>query len=160
MSALRRLIVSFSVFGAVLVVAACDRGNPVAPASTPAPATNAAPAVDAPKPLAVAAVKFGRYVMPKTYEIGGVGTSFKAADPLFATVQLEGSAPSATVQVKITDAAGQAVVEQSRIVQPKNRMKVNFTLVKADSGLLAPGTYSAETQLDGKSVDQTQLVIQ
>lgn len=146
------------VTGVALAIAACSQAEPEAAATAPAALDDPAQAVTpAPAPLSVASVKFGRYVEPKTYAVGGTGTQFKAGDALFAVVQLEGVADQATVLVRVLDANGQLVAEQSRNVEPKKPMKVNFALSKAALTPIVPGMYKAETLLDGEVVSTTEL---
>lgn len=146
----------------LLVVAACNQKQPESatePTPTPA-ATEVAPATPAPAVVTVASVKYGRYVEPKTFLVGGVGTKFKATDQLYAAVQLEGTAPTATVQVRVLDGTGQPVAEQGRTVEPKKPMKVNFALSKAAPAPIAAGTYTAETLLDGQVVNTVELIVE
>lgn len=110
--------------------------------------------------VSVVSVKFGRYVEPKTFAIGGVATKFRSSDPLFAAVQLEGTAERANVAVRLLDPGRQPVAEQAREVQPKQTMRVNFALRQATSAVLAPGEYQAETLLDGKVVNTTPITLQ
>ena len=155
-------ILRTSIAAAMLVaVAACNQKQPEAgPESAAAPAATATPTAPAPAVLAVASVKYGRYVEPKTFLVGGVGTKFKSSDQLFAAVQLEGTAPTATVQVRVTDGAGDVWAEQSRTVEPKKPMKVNFALSKAATAPIVAGAYVAETLLDGQVVNTTQLTVE
>ena len=146
---------------AALIIAACNQSQPE---TTVPPPTDPAPVVATPAPapvaLTVASVKVGRYVEPKTFVVGGIGTKFKVADQLFATVQLEGAADNATVQVRMLDSTGQVVAGQSRSVQPKKPMKVNFALSKAAPAPLVAGAYTAETLLDGQVVNTAQLTLE
>lgn len=150
---------------AVLVLAACSRSSQGDVAATTEagalPAEDAA--MSAQSSSRVASVKFGRYVEPKTFVVGGVATRFRSGDRLFAAVQLEGSAhKKAVVDIRIRDASGQLVVERSRSVEPKtNETKVNFELTAAEGQQkLPPGTYKAETLLDGELVNTTDLSVE
>ena len=153
------------IVGMVAVIVACNgkqAESATAGQQTPA---SAEPATVAPEPvpapvLAVASVKFGRYVEPKTFAIGGVGTKFKTSDKLFATVQLYGVADKASMQVRLLDSNNQVVAEESREVQPKQPMKVNFALTKAATAPVAAGAYTAETLLNGQVVDTTQITFE
>ena len=149
---------------AVAALAACDR----APGEASAPATDAAgtPAVAAPTaaplpaPIAVSSVKFGRYVEPKTFAVGGIATKFKTDDQVFAAVQLDGAAGSGTVQARLLDPNGQVLFEQAREVQAGKLMKVNFQLTKGVALPLVAGPYRVETLLDGEVVDTGEITIE
>lgn len=151
-----------AIAGVAIAVAACNGTQTETAATDPQP--QVAPAAEvSPAPatmLSVDSVKFGRYVEPKTFAVGGLGTKFKSTDQLFATVQLAGTAENATVLVRLLDASSQAVAEQTRLVQPKTPMKVNFALSKAATAPIAAGTYTAETLLDGQVVNTTQITFE
>lgn len=147
------------VGGMLLALAACNREAPAPSPEGPA-LQESAPAETAAPPIAVASVKFGRYVEPKTFAVGGLGTKFKSSDSLFATVQLEGTAERVSVAIRLLDSARQTVAEQTREVQPKQPMKVNFALSQAATAALTPGDYTAETLLDGQVVSTTQITLQ
>lgn len=151
----------------VLALAACNRTPTEAEQPAAAPSTAAAPAASdpsttakAPAALSVEWVKFGRYVEPKSFAVGGVGTQFKTGDSLFAAVQLQGTAARATLQVRLLDGTGQVVAEQSRSVQPKQAMRVNFALGQAAAAPIQPGIYTAETTLDGQVANTARLTIE
>lgn len=122
------------------------------------PAASTAPQL--PAPLTVASMGVGRYVEPKTFAVGGIGTRFKQSDRLFAMVQLQGAAPSASVSVSMIDASGQTLAEQTKMVQPKGPMKVNFSLVAEGAEPLPPGNYQVEVALDGQIATSADIVIE
>lgn len=150
-----------AALAAVLALGACNRqAGDAAPAADAPSTAPVAPAAPVSTVLKVAEVKFGRYVEPKTFAVGGVGKKFKTSDQLFASVQLDGVADTASVQVRLLDAAGQVVADQSRDIQPKKPMKVNFQLTKGLAAPLTAGTYRVETNLNGQSAMADELTIE
>lgn len=156
----------FLTAAAILAIAltACNRTAPDAAApAAPAAAESsvaAAPAPETPGPLMVSSVKYGRYVEPKTFTVGGLGSKFKAADQVFAVVQLEGAANAATVQARLLDKDGQLISEQARDVRPDKPMKVNFQLTKELASPLLAGSYRVETLLNGEVVNTGDIIIE
>lgn len=154
---------SISALAVLLMLGACNReAGDTAPAATVPPPSDAQAQVEEPASvgLRVAEVRFGRYVEPKTFVVGGIGKKFKPTDQLFAFVRLEGSAEMATVQIRLLDSSGQVVAEQSREVQPKKAMKVNFHVTNGLGAPLPVGTYRAETSVDGQLALADELVIE
>lgn len=153
----------FLTAAAILAIAltACNRTAPDAAAPAAAESSVvAAPAPETPGPLMVSSVKYGRYVEPKTFTVGGLGSKFKAADQVFAVVQLEGAANAATVQARLLDKEGQLISEQARDVRPDKPMKVNFQLTKELASPLLAGSYRVETLLNGEVVNTGDIIIE
>lgn len=152
-----------AVLAVLLALGACNReAGDTASAAVVPPTPDAQVQMKKPIPaeLRIAEVRFGRYVEPETFVVGGIGKKFKPTDQLFAFVRLEGSKDTATVRVRLLDAAGQVIAEQSREVQPKKAKKVNFHVTSGLTGPLPAGTYRAETTLDGHLAMSDELVIE
>lgn len=131
------------------------RAAPVVVSSATAPAASFPVAS-----LFVDSVRFGRYVEPKTYIVGGVGTHFKVADHLFAAVLLRGTAKAATVKVRVVDSVGRVVAEQIHAVAPQGRTKVNFDLSGVAPTPISTGSYTAETILNGRVVNASRITVE
>lgn len=142
-------------------LAACNQ-EPGGAASQPHEtlvADSAMPEPAAPQALHVTDFRIGRYVEPGTFAVGGVGTRFKQSDRLFAVVHLEGVGHDGSATVRVLDASGQSVAEQAQALKANGPMRVNFSLTPG-SGLLSPGSYTAEAVLDGRVMASREIVIE
>jgi hypothetical protein len=89
-----RISSALIIAAAIILMSSCDKGaNSNEPIPDSAGSASAAQAIEvAPPPSAdVGSVKFGRYVDPKNFQVGGITTKFKSTDKIFAAVEL--SAP-------------------------------------------------------------------
>lgn len=139
-----------------LVLAACQRSEPAADAATDAAAQQTVPAAatvaTAPAAIAgphIASVKVGRYIEPKTFQVGGVATKFKQGEKLFAMVQLANIDAPTRVDVALIDAQGGNVAGDSKTIAAKGAHRANFSLAPATA--LAAGSYTLEATMEGQA---------
>jgi hypothetical protein len=75
--------------------------------------------------------------------------SFAPADTIYASVETQGRAPSATLTARWTYQDGQTVHEETQTIAPTGPATTEFHISKPDGW--PPGTYRLEILLDGAS---------
>lgn len=144
-----------------ITLAACDKGAPTVtsvpePAGAEAPAADPAQGVDE---LRVVEVKFGRYVEPATFKVGGIGRKFKQSDRIFASITLDGGMRLASLAIRMDDGQGGIVATGSREVNAASSPRVNIAVTDPATAL-QPGEYRMDTLLDGQVVDSQTLMVE
>ena len=139
-------VASLSALAAFALAAApgCKKNEPAPSAPTPAPAQPAAAAVK------VTEVQLGTELGPDK-RVKTSTTSFSPKDTIFASVVVEGTAPSAELTARWTFQDGQPVNETKRAIVPTGKEVTEFTIQKADGW--PAGDYKVEILLDGKPAE-------
>lgn len=158
----RKTHLAVSAILAIGLTACGDKGVPTEASTTPAPASAEVPAVEPARveqEMRVAEVKFGRYVEPATFKVGGIGRKFKQTDRIFASIALEGGMRTASLSVRMEDAQGGSVASGSREVDASSSPRVNIA-VTGPGVALQPGSYRMVALLDGQVVDTQEVSVE
>ena len=134
---------------AVVAVSACNRGQEEAPAppvsETPAPA----PMPPAAQPVTVVAVTLGSAVGSDKKVTTGAET-FGPKDTIYASVDTQGTAQSASLTARWKYEDGQTVHEETQAIAPTGPATTEFHVSKPDRW--PTGGYTLEILLDGVPV--------
>jgi hypothetical protein len=136
-----RISSALIIAATVTLMSSCDNGaNPDEQISGSASSVSVAQAVEvAPLPSAeVQSVKFGRYVEPKNFQVGGITTKFKSTDQIFAAVELSAPVQEASVEVRLLDSAGLVISSQTRGPKLDGASVLNFSVSKMQLQRYAP----------------------
>ena len=132
----------------VLVVlaapAACNRSE----TPEPLPPADSGPDARTSRPVSVVNVQLGRAVGADK-RVTVPADSFAPTDTIYASVDTQGTAPSATLTARWTYQDGQAVHEESQTIAPNGPATTEFHVSKPDGW--PQGTYTVEILLDGVS---------
>ena len=125
----------------------CNRSKEEA--STPPPAEAPAPLAPSPsQPVTVVAVTLGKAVgMDK--KVTTAGATFAPTDTIYASVDTQGAAPSASIAARWTYQDGQVVHEETQSIAPTGPATTEFHITKPDGW--PKGNYKVEILLDGAS---------
>jgi len=143
MRARRALLALFAL--AVLAGVACNKTK-----NEPPPPAAEAPAPPAPaaQPVRVMAVTLGRAVGADKRVATAVDT-FAPTDTIYASVDTQGAAPSASLSARWTYQDGQVVHEETQTIAPSGPAATEFHISKPDGW--PKGEYKVEILLDGAS---------
>jgi hypothetical protein len=147
-----RISSALIVAAAVILMSSCDNG---ANSNGPIPGSASSASVEqatevAPLPSAeVDSVRFGRYVDPKNFQVGGITTKFKSTDQIFAAVKLSAPVQEASVEVRLLDSAGLVISSQTRGPKLDGASILNFSVSKNAASALRAGSYEAEVLVNG-----------
>jgi len=108
----------------------CNRSKEEA--STPPPAEAPAPLAPSPaQPVTVVAVTLGKAVgMDK--KVTTAGDTFAPTDTIYASVDTQGAAPSASIAARWTYQDGQVVHEETQSIAPTGPATTEFHITKPD----------------------------
>lgn len=163
MKAINFTCVSFLL---ALGLAACDsRDAGGEPESTvaPEPASTAedreTSETDVLEPAAT--VKFGRYVEPDTFRVGGLSTTFSTTNRVFASVELHEVQPPATVKMRLLqDGRELAVLQRAIESRSTGPRTVNFAIGDEVSNTgLSEGVYHVETSVGSDVLDVSEITV-
>lgn len=147
-----------------LILAACDGHSIGAQTDTAMQQTTAAPAVTdqvaTTTTTTTMSAKYGRYVEPKTFAIGGLGTKFKTTDQLFAAVEIDAPKQKTDIQARLLDQDGSVLSDQTRQANAGKTGKVNFQLTRDVPQPLVAGKYQVELLMNGKTVRTDEITVE
>jgi hypothetical protein len=123
--------------------AACKK--PEAPAPMPEPTMVPAPPTAVPPAITITSVDLGKALGPDK-KVKAAMDTFAPKDTIFTVVSTDGTAASATINVKWTFQDGQTVKEDSRTISPTGPATTEFSIQKA--GGWPKGEYKAEVTVD------------
>ncbi len=104
----------------------------------------------------VASITVGRNLAPdETIASDSQTNLFWTTDTFYVSVKTEGSAPSATLQVRWSYQDGTVVAESTKTIHPKGGEVVAFQASKPDRW--TPGDYAVEVFLNGVSAGTKDL---
>jgi hypothetical protein len=107
----------------------------------------------APSPAPAAGVKVKEITLGRSLNadktVADKTDSFRPADTIYASIQTEGSAPSATLTARWTYGAGQQVSESTQTIAPTGASVTEFHVSKPDGW--PTGDYKVEVLLNGAS---------
>jgi hypothetical protein len=130
---------------AALADVACNKSkNEPLPPAAEAPA----PAAPAAQPVRVMAVTLGRAVGADKRVATALDT-FAPTDTIYASVDTQGAAPSASLSARWTYQDGQVVHEETQTIAPSGPAATEFHISKPDGW--PKGDYKVEILLDGAS---------
>ena len=140
---------------AALVLSACGKKEEAAaPVVAPAPPPVAAPAPAPTPPPAAVPVSFSALTLGNAVDAGNKVTAamatFATTDTIYASVDTNGVAASATLAARWTFGDGQLVDESSQSIAPTGPATTTFHISKP-SGWPA-GSYKVDISLDGAPV--------
>jgi hypothetical protein len=142
-------IVLLGVAAALVAVVACGRSqekSTSAPGSdTPAPNSPAAPAAS----VSVVAVTLGSAV-GSDKKVSAASETFAPTDTIYASVDTQGAAASASLSARWTYEDGQTVHEEMQTIAPTGPATTEFHMSKPDGW--PKGGYKVEIMLDGVPV--------
>ncbi|HEX5043141.1 MAG TPA: hypothetical protein VFV75_09560 [Candidatus Polarisedimenticolaceae bacterium] len=134
---------------AVLGASACNRAKEEAPAPPLSEAPAPAPMPPAVQPVAVVAVTLGSAVGSDKKVTTAVET-FGPKDTIYASVDTQGTAPSASLMARWKYEDGQTVHEETQAIAPSGPATTEFHVSKPDGW--PKGGYTVEILLDGVPV--------
>lgn len=146
----RSRIVLFTFFALLACNPGCKKGSQrpaPPPVQTPTP-TNA--------PVNVVRVDLGNALNADKTVVAATET-FKPSDTIYATVQTNGSAPSATLAIRWTYENGQVVDESSQTIAPNGPANTEFHISKPDGW--PAGKYNAAVSLNGVTVSNKTFAV-
>jgi hypothetical protein len=146
----RRRIILFVLLALFASSPACKKGSQrpePPPSAQPAP-TNA--------PVNVVRVDLGNALnADKTVVVAS--ETFKPSDTIYATIQTNGSAPTATLAIRWTYENGQVVNESSQTIAPNGPASTEFHISKPDGW--PAGKYNAAVSLNGVTVSNKSFQV-
>jgi len=118
------------------------------PPPTPPPPTMATTTTTQPAAVSVAAVTLGNAIGPDKKVTTGVDM-FTPKETIYASVDTQGAAPSASLSARWTYQDGQVVHEETQTIAPSGPAATEFHISKPDGW--PKGEYKVEILLDGAS---------